>query len=115
MRKLLLAFALILSLSLPVLADDVVLSTADKIKHVVKVQGTVIGEKIVSAAILDDIIVREGDVVLIDVASGRLVAKLGPKEIENYPEERLLAVVSIVTGHVAVKYLGESITLIARP
>ena len=112
MKRFILALALMCTLTLPLQAEE--LSLGEKISHVVKVQGTVVGEKIIAAAILDDLIVREGDVVLVDGATGKLVVKLLPKELDSYADDLKITVVSITHGHVIISHAGQIINLAAR-
>jgi len=114
MRKLLLILTLMCCLGRPVLADENS-DLGDKIAKAVKVQGTIVGENIIPAAILDDLIAREGDTFLVDETSGRLVAKLGPEELGDHPDRLQVKVVIIVHGNVVINHLDVNISLLARP
>jgi Na+-translocating ferredoxin:NAD+ oxidoreductase RnfG subunit len=114
MRKLMLILALVTCLAGPLQADDNP-SLDNKIAKAVKVQGTVVGENIVPSAILDDLIARVGDTFLIDEASGRLVAKLGNKELDDHPANLQVKIVSILHGNVIISHLDVNISLLARP
>jgi Na+-translocating ferredoxin:NAD+ oxidoreductase RnfG subunit len=113
MRKLLLILTLVTCLAGPLLADDS-LSIEDKIAKAVKVQGTVVGENIVPAAILDDLIARVGDTFLVDEASGRLIARLGTEELDDHPANLQVKVISILHGNVVISHLDVNISLLAR-
>ena len=114
MRKLLLILTLVFSLTQPMCAEENS-ELNSKIANAVRVQGTVVGENIVSAAILDDLIVRVGDTVLIDEATGRLVAKLGAEELDDHPDKLKVTIVFIEHGNVGVRHLDVTISLLARP
>lgn len=87
---------------------------ANKIANSVRIQGTVVGQNIVSAAILDDLIAREGDTFLVD-ETGRLVARLFEKEIDNHPTSLKVRVVSIAHGAVVLEYEGTNLSLAVGP
>lgn len=113
MRKLLFVLALVCCLAQPMRADEN-LELNSKIANAVRVQGTVVGANIVSAAILGDLIVREGDTLLVDEASGRLIIKLAPNELGDHPEHLKVKVIHILHGNVVICHLDANISLLAR-
>lgn len=113
MKKLFLMLVLVLGMGLPGMAQEMS-ELAGKISDVVRVQGTVVGENIVSAAILDDQIVRVGDVLLVDEATGHLVTKLGASEIPQHPTHLKVKVVAIAHGNVVINHEDINLSLLAR-
>lgn len=90
-------------------------SIANKIVSSVRIQGTIVGQGIAPAAILDDLIAREGDTFLIDAETGRLVARLFEKEIDNHPANLKVKIVSIAHGAVVLEYEGTNLSLAVGP
>ena len=114
-----LAILLILILSSLSYAQDAMGETTKlsfAIGNNVKVQGTIVGVDIVPAAILDDLIVQEGNVFLIN-DSGNLVRRLYTKEIDKElkhgatPRNKQVTIKQIYPGGVTVEHNGTLISI----
>ena len=106
------SWILLIALAMPAAADEAI---ANKIISAVKIQGTVVGKNITPSAIVDDLIVHEGEVFSIDSETGHLMSRLFPKEIDDHPSDQKVKVISIAHGNVVFEYEGTNISLVVGP
>jgi len=110
MRKTLFALILFMCSLHCTFADDA--GMQQKIVESVKIQGTVTGENIKPAAIIDDLIAREGDVFLVDSETGNLQMRLGASEAPKYAPELQVKIIAVTAGSVVLQHNGTHLVLV---